>query len=312
MEVRVLRYFLAVAKEGGVQAAAASLHVTQPTLSRQLMALEEELGCKLFERGKRPLRLTESGVHLLRRAEEIVRLMSLTESEFLAARSPIVAGEIRIGAGESAGMRYLAAAVKSVRKRHPQISVSIFSGDVEDVSERLKAGKLDFALFVDPVDVRNLEQYHLPYADRWGLLMRRDDPLAEQTEQGVTPEQMRTLPLLLPAQVLGESNHFLSRWLGANADTLRIVGRYNLIYNASLMVESGIGHAVCIDNLIPTTDSSPFVFRPLTPTLESTLTLTWRKSVPLSHAAILFLQHLADSVNSNTAPRKNRQLASRL
>lgn len=305
MDIRVLRYFLAVAKEGGVQAAAASLNVTQPTLSRQLMALEDELGCKLFERGKRPLRLTESGTHLLQRAEEIVQLMSLTESEFLAARAPIVAGEIRIGAGESAGMRYLANAVKSVRKRHPQVSVSIFSGDVGDVSERLKAGKLDFALFVDPVDVRNLEQYHLPYADRWGLLMRRDDPLAGQTENGVTPEQMRELPLLVSVQVLGESNHFLSRWLGANADTLRIVGRYNLIYNASLMVESGIGHALCMDNLIPTSGNSPFVFRPLTPALESSLTLTWRKSVPLSHAAILFLRHLVHSVPSGAGQSGN-------
>lgn len=305
MEIRVLRYFLAVAKEGGVQAAAASLNVTQPTLSRQLMALEDELGCKLFERGKRPLRLTESGTHLLQRAEEIVQLMSLTESEFLAARAPIVAGEIRIGAGESAGMRYLADAVKSVRKRHPQVSVSIFSGDVADVSERLKAGKLDFALFVDPVDVRNLEQYHLPYADRWGLLMRRDDPLAGRTENGVTPEQMRELPLLVSVQVLGESNHFLSRWLGANADTLRIVGRYNLIYNASLMVESGIGHALCMDNLIPASGNSPFVFRPLTPALESSLTLTWRKSVPLSHAAILFLRHLVHSVPPGTAQTGN-------
>lgn len=305
MEIRVLRYFLAVAKEGGVQAAAASLNVTQPTLSRQLMALEDELGCKLFERGKRPLRLTESGTHLLQRAEEIVRLMSLTESEFLAARAPIVAGEIRMGAGESAGMRYLADAVKSVRKRHPQVTVSIFSGDVADVSERLKAGKLDFALFVDPVDVRNLEQYHLPYADRWGLLMRRDDPLAGRTENGVTPEQMRELPLLVSVQVLGESNHFLSRWLGANADTLRIVGRYNLIYNASLMVESGIGHALCMDNLIPASGNSPFVFRPLTPALESSLTLTWRKSVPLSHAAILFLRHLVHSVPPGTAQTGN-------
>lgn len=305
MEIRVLRYFLAVAKEGGVQAAAANLNVTQPTLSRQLMALEDELGCKLFERGKRPLRLTESGIHLLQRAEEIVRLMSLTESEFLAARAPIVAGEIRIGAGESAGMRYLADAVRSVRKRHPQVSVSVFSGDVGDVSERLKAGKLDFALFVDPVDVRNLEQYHLPYADRWGLLMRRDDPLAEQTEKGVTPEQMRALPLLVSVQILGESNHFLSRWLGANADTLRIAGRYNLIYNASLMVESGIGYALCIDKLIPTSDSSPFVFRPLTPALESTLTLTWRKSVPLSHAAILFLRHLVHSFPTSAGQSGN-------
>lgn len=305
MEIRVLRYFLAVAKEGGVQAAAASLNVTQPTLSRQLMALEDELGCKLFERGKRPLRLTESGTHLLQRAEEIVQLMSLTESEFLAARAPIVAGEIRIGAGESAGMRYLADAVKSVRKRHPQVTVSIFSGDVADVSERLKAGKLDFALFVDPVDVRNLEQYHLPYADRWGLLMRRDDPLAGRTENGVTPEQMRELPLLVSAQVLGESNHFLSRWLGANADTLRIVGRYNLIYNASLMVESGIAQALCMDNLIPASGNSPFVFRPLTPALESSLTLTWRKSVPLSHAAILFLRHLVHSVPPGTAQTGN-------
>lgn len=305
MEIRVLRYFLAVAKEGGVQAAAASLNVTQPTLSRQLMALEDELGCKLFERGKRPLRLTESGTHLLQRAEEIVQLMSLTESEFLAARAPIVAGEIRIGAGESAGMRYLADAVKSVRKRHPQVTVSIFSGDVADVSERLKAGKLDFALFVDPVDVRNLEQYHLPYADRWGLLMRRDDPLAGRTENGVTPEQMRELPLLVSVQVLGESNHFLSRWLGANADTLRIVGRYNLIYNASLMVESGIGHALCMDNLIPASGNSPLVFRPLTPALESSLTLTWRKSVPLSHAAILFLRHLVHSVPPGTAQTGN-------
>ena len=292
MDIRVLRYFLAVAKEGGVNAAAASLHVTQPTLSRQLMALEDELGSKLFERGGHPLRLTESGTHLLRRAEEIVRLMNVTESEFLAARSPIVSGEIRIGAGETAGMRRLAAAVKAVRERHPHVGVSLFSGDSEAVCERLEAGKLDFALFVDPVNVRNFEQYHLPYADRWGLFMRRNDPLAAQTEQGVTPEMLRDLPLLVSAQVIGESNHFLSRWLGANADSLNIVGRYNLIYNASLMVECGIGYALCIDGLINTGGDSPLVFRPLAPALESTLTLTWRKSVPLSHAAILFLQHL--------------------
>lgn len=290
MDIRVLRYFLAVVKEGTINAAAAALHVSQPTLSRQLMNLEDELGTRLFERGNHAITLTESGIHLKKRAEEMVELMNRTTDEFLHAKAPIIAGEVRIGAGETIAVRRLACAFRTLRQRHPQISINMFSGDYETVHAQLELGLIDFALFVNPVDTRQWEQLVLPDKDRWGLLMRRDHPLAAA---GVVRQgDMRRLPLLVSRQTLSAGHAFLAEWLGCGADVLQIVGQYNLIYNASLLAEAGVGSALCMDGLINISPDSSLVFVPLVPELTSSLSLVWKKARPLSRAATLFLQYL--------------------
>lgn len=287
MELRVLRYFLAVAREETISGAAEAVHVTQPTLSRQMMELEEELGKTLFLRGKRKILLTEEGVFLRKRAQEIVDLVEKTQSAFSAAEKDIV-GEVWIGGGETDAMRLIARAARELQAKHPHISYHLFSGNAEDVAERLDRGLVDFGVFVGPADLSKYDFIKLPVTDTWGVLMRKDSPLAEK--ETIRPEDLLGLPLLCSRQPMVKNE--ISGWMGANYEKLNIVTTYNLLYNTSLMVEEGMGYALCLDKIIRTSEEGPLCFRPLEPRLEVGLDIVWKKHQVFSKAAAEFLNHL--------------------
>ncbi len=292
MELRVLRYFLAVAREESLSGAAEFLHITQPTLSRQMMELEEELGARLFERGQknRRLTLTNAGMLLRRRAEELVELADKTASE-LHHQGESISGDIYIGGGETDAMRLIARTARELQKQYPLLRYHLFSGNAEEVMERLDKGLLDFGLLIGTANIEKYDHLQLPVTDSWGLLMRRDSPLAAQTT--IRPHDLDTLPLLGSRQALLRNE--LSGWYGSDFERLNIVASYNLIYNAALMVEEGFGYALTLDKLVNTGGKSQLCFRPLEPRLEARLVLVWKKFQPLSAATSLFLSQLQNN-----------------
>lgn len=290
MELRVLRYFLAVAQEESISGAAEYLHLTQPTLSRQLMDLENELGKKLFIRGSRKVSLTEDGILLRKRASEIVELVEKTESEFWGTEEAI-AGDIYIGGGESDAMRLIARTARELQLSHPNIHYHLFSGNAHDVCERLDRGCLDFGILLDPGDLKRYDYISLPVTDVWGVLMRKDSPMA--AKEALHPEDLLDKPLLLSRQSMGRDK--LSTWFGQAYTSLNVTATYNLIYNASLMVEEGLGYALALDRLVNTSGDSQLCFRPLEPRLEVQLYVVWKKFQIFSKAAARFLTVLQET-----------------
>ena len=291
MDLRTLRYFLAVAREGTISAAAQSLHVTQPTLSRQMMELEDELGAPLFARGRRRIALTEEGRFLEQRAEEMVALAERTLAEFRAPEDG-VSGEVAIGGGETDAMRVVARAACRVREANPQVAFRLFSGNALDVSERLEKGLLDFGLFVEPADLAGCDFLRLPVADTWGVLTRRDGPLAGRTS--VRACDLAGLPLLVSDRDMVASA--IAGWAGQDSGRLSYAARYNLLFNAALMVEEGLGHALCLDKLARTGPGSPLCFIPLEPRLEAGLDIVWKRGQRFSRAAAAFLECLREEI----------------
>lgn len=292
MEFRVLRYFLAVAGEKSITRAAQILHITQPTLSRQLMELEEELGKKLFIRGKRNLILTDEGILLKKRAAEILELVEKSERE-IKVSDEIINGDIYIGGGESDAVRIIAQITKKLQKDHPHICYHLFSGNADDVMERLDKGLLDFGVLIEPVDIKKYEYIKFPVTDIWGVLMRKDSPLA--VNKTIKSQELINLPLICSRQTLVRED--ISKWLGKDLNKLNLVSTYNLIYNASLMVEEGTGYALCLDKLINTTGNSILCFKPLEPKLEVGLYIVWKKSQIFSKAGKKFLEKLQTELN---------------
>ncbi len=294
MELRVLKYFLAVAREGSVTGAAHRLHVTQPTLSRQLKDLEDELGQRLFVRGSHSVSLTAEGMLLRQRAEEIMTIVNKTRSDFSARHR--IAGDVYVGGGESEAMSLLAEVIRDVRDRHPAIRFHLYSGNAEDVMDRLDRGTLDFGVLIQPVDISKYDALPLPYKDVWGLVMPVGHPLAEK--KGIAPEDLDGIPLLFSRQVLqyGSSENPCLEWLGKSASELNIAATYNLIYNAALLVRAGVGCAVTLDRLVPTGVRSGLVFRPFVPKLESSLDIVWKKGQFFSPAASAFLSRLQERI----------------
>lgn len=298
MELRVLRYFLAVTREETISGAANAMHVTQPTLSRQMMELEEELGKTLFLRGKRKIVLTEEGMFLRKRAQEIVALVEKTESAF-SATEEMISGIVTIGGGETDAMRLIARAVHKLQIAHPHITCHLFSGNAEDVTEKLDKGLVDFGVFIEPVDLSKYDFITLPVTDTWGILMRKDSQLAAR--QTVKPEDLPGLPILCSNQTMVKNE--ISGWLGDQYEMLNIVTVYNLLYNASLMVEEGMGYALCLDKIIRTSGDSPLCFRPLEPRLEVGLAVAWKKSQFFSKAAEKFLKYLQHEIEKMSAKK---------
>ena len=287
MEIRVLRYFLAVAREGSVTRAARALHLTQPTLSRQIRELEEELGQTLFSRGGRELSLTREGLLLRQRAEEIVGLAEITEKEFRSLGEKTVSGDLSLGCGESKALSFVTDALKVLQDEHPLIIPHFFSGNGEIVLDRLDKGLLDFAVLMG---AENTERYYslpLPNHDTWGLLMDKDDPMAQK--KAITAEDLLDIPLILSSQSLSRDE--LSGWLGFPMSRLHIAATYTLLFNGSLMVRSGLGYALCFDHIAPSGKDSPFAFRPLT----SPLSLVWKKHQILSAPAEAFLAKIREA-----------------
>ena len=293
MDIRVLQYFLAVAREASITKAAESLNMTQPPLSRQLKELEEELGKQLLIRGNRKVTLTEEGMILRKRAEEMVALMEKTKSE-ITSSSENISGEIYIGGGETEGIRLIAKVAEKTKKMHPDISYHLFSGNADDVTERLDQGLLDFGVLIEPADMKKYDFIKLPTRDRWGLLMRRDHPLAGK--QGIKPEDLQGIPLIASRQSLAHNE--LSGWLGKQYESLHIVTTYNLLYNASLMVEENVGCALCLDHIIPEYENSPLCFRPLEPQITVGLDIVWKKYQVFTKPAKLFLSMLQEEIRA--------------
>lgn len=272
METRVLRYFLAVAQEGSVTRAARALHLTQPTLSRQIRELEEELGQTLFSRGGRELSLTREGLLLRQRAEEIVGLAEITEKEFRSLGEKTVSGDLSLGCGESKALSFVTDALKVLQDEHPLIIPHFFSGNGEIVMDRLDKGLLDFAVLMGAENTERYSSLPLPNHDTWGLLMDKDDPMAQK--KAITAEDLLDIPLILSSQSLSRDE--LSGWLGFPMSRLHIAATYTLLFNGSLMVRSGLGYALCFDHIAPSGKDSPFAFRPLSPLLTSPLSLVWK------------------------------------
>lgn len=287
MDIRVLQYFLTVAREGSITKAAETLHMTQPPLSRQLKDLEEELGKQLLIRGNRKVTLTEEGMLLRKRAEEMVELMEKTKMEINSSNRHIN-GDIYIGGGETGGFRIISKIAEKVRREHQGIHYHLFSGNAADVSERLDQGLLDFGILIEPADIKKYDFIRLPAKDRWGLLMRRDDPLAEK--ESICPKDLYHLPLIASRQSMAHNE--LSGWLGREYESLEIAATYNLLFNASLMVEEKVGYALCLDGIIPEYENSLLVFRPLEPKIEAGLNIVWKKYQVFTKASEVFLDKL--------------------
>ncbi|MDE6751450.1 MAG: LysR family transcriptional regulator [Eubacterium sp.] len=287
MDIRVLNYFLTVAREESISRAAEVLHMTQPPLSRQLKDLETELGKQLLIRGSRKITLTEEGIILRKRAEEMVELFEKTKAE-VTSSNEMITGNIFIGGGESEGFRIISRVAEKVRQKYPDIHYHLFSGNADDVSERLDNGLLDFGVLIEPADIKKYDFIKLPAKEQWGLLMRKDDPLAEK--KSISPSDLQNIPLIASRQSIAHNE--LSGWLGREYDSLNIVATYNLLYNASLMVEESVGCALCLNHIIPEYDGSRLCFKPLEPKVEVGLNLVWKKYQVFSKAAELFLQVL--------------------
>lgn len=287
MDIRVLKYFLAVAREESITRAAEQLHMSQPPLSRQLKDLEDELGKQLLVRGSRRVKLTEEGMILRRRAEEIINLVEKTEAEIMTA-SEEVSGWLCIGGGETEGMRLLTKVLKGMHDDYPNLRFHLVSGNAEEITAQLERGMLDFGLLLEPADLTGCDFIRLPVTDHWGVLMRSDEPLAARPY--IQPGELLQLPLLCSAQHMIENE--LSGWMGGDYDKLRVIGEYNLLYNAALMVEEGVGSALCLDSVTCTCEGGPLCFRPLEPRLEVNMVLVWRKYHAFSKPARKFLERL--------------------
>ncbi len=295
MEIRVLKYFLTVAREGSITGAANYLHLTQPTLSRQLQDLERELGQKLIIRGSHNISLTPEGMILRKRAEEILDMVEKTEKEFSSLKNEI-AGEIFIGSGETSSIKCVAEVIKEIQAQYPNIKFNLYSGNADDVGEKLDKGLLDFGILIQPTDISKYEYLSLKSYDTWGLVMRKDSPLA--SKDFITIDDLFDIPLIASRQVdkiTTVKNEYIE-WFGENRKNLNIVARYNLIYNAAIMVEQGVGYALGLDGLINTTGSNELCFRPLKPLLKSGLNMVWKKYQIFSPAAKLFLEKMQEKI----------------
>ena len=290
MDIRTMQYYLAVVREGTISGAAEVLHVAQPSLSRQMRELEEELGVSLFARGNRKITLTEEGMVLRKRAEEMVRLMQMTEEEISQIKNHVT-GTVRIGAGESISFHYLSRAAAQLAEEYPDIRFHITSGDMQDLIDELNNGLIDFAVIFTEVDHTLFQSIPLPAENSFGVLMPKDSPLAQREELHYS--DLQDVPLIVSRASLP----FFSG--SGELPELHIAATYNLVYNASLLVEDGLGYAICFDSLINTTGDSPLCIRPLVPAMKYAGSLIWKKYQVFSPAVQLFI----DRIRKLTAER---------
>lgn len=286
MEIRVLRYFLEVAREESVTHAAQRLHISQPTLSKQLKDLEAELGKKLFVRSSFSVHLTDEGMLLRKRAEDILDMVDKTSAEFKAL-GEVVGGDIHIGCAESDNVKYLARTIKAVQEQYPGIRAHLYSGDTEDLAGQLDRGLLDFAVIAEAVDLSKYNYIELPGADIWGVVMQKDDPLAKKP--AIRVDDLLELPLIVSRQGLRED---IPKLFGTAVDKLNITATLNLVYNGAVLAREGLGYVLTFDKLVDTSEQSELCFRPLTPKLETKLYVIWKKYQVFSPAAELLLTEM--------------------
>ncbi|MBR2547387.1 MAG: LysR family transcriptional regulator [Eubacterium sp.] len=286
MEIRTLRYFLETAREGNMTRAAERLFVSQPTMSKQLKELENELGTRLFIRSNYSIRLTDAGMLLKKRAEDIISLVDKTEAEFRSLEK-INSGDIYVGAPESESMALFAEAVSALQKDNPGIRCNIYSGNHEEVCDRLDKGLLDFAIVMSYVDLSKYNYLEIPAKDSWGVLMRKSDPLA--SKESLTVDELKKYPLICSRQWVDQD---LPHWFGEDSDRLNIAATYNLAFNGAVMARAGIGYAVVLDKLIDTSESSSLTFRPLSDVPGTGLYVIWRKYQTFTPVAQLLMNEL--------------------
>lgn len=291
MDIRVMRYFLAVAREESITRAAEALHISQPPLSRQMKELEEELGKQLFIRGAKKITLTDEGVILRKRAEEMLELLDKTTSEIKSSDDEI-GGNICIGSGETDAFSLIAKAANDLRETYPNITYSIFSGDAAHITERLDRGLIDFGLLVEPVDLQKYDYAELPARDTWGVLMPEKCALAEK--DNVTAEDLWDKPLIISRQT--EQDGAMMKWLGRSFSALNVAAKYDLIYNAAHFVKAGFGYAIALDKLINISEGCGLAFRPLSPRLGVGLYLVWGRYQVFTKAAQRFIEQVKQSI----------------
>ncbi len=287
MEIRVLRYFLAVVREEGINRAAEVLHITQPTLSRQLSQLEDEVGVKLFHRGAKRITLTNEGILLRRRAEEILALVDRTEQE-LAWQDEFVEGRIVIGGGELAAMQELPEVIESFREKYPLVTFDIFTGNADMVKEQMEKGLIDIGVLLEPIDMEKFDFIRLKGKEQWAVLMCPDDPLAEK--ESISAKDLENAPLILPRRTNVQNE--LVNWLGDFFQESQVLFTSNLSTNGALMVQKGLAYSLVIEGSVPFWDKDKITFRPLSPKLTANSVLAWKKQQPFSLAATKFIQHM--------------------
>lgn len=292
MELRVLQYFLAIAREQSIVRAAQSLHLSQPTLSTQIKDMEKELGKQLLIRGtkgSRKITLTEEGMILRKRAEEILDLVQKTEKE-ISLSDQVILGDVYIGTGETDAVRLVARTAKALYETYPGIHYHIASGNAEFVREQLDKGLIDFGIVFGPADQVKYHSFKLPYKDIWGVLMRKDSPLANK--EFIPPEDLWDKPLILSQQE--GSGGIFTNWIKKEWSELEIIATYNLLFNASLLVEEGLGYAVGLDKIINTTGDSKLCFRPLDSMETAEMSLIWKKYQIFSKASEKFMMKMKE------------------
>jgi len=286
MEIQQLRYFLAVVEEKNITRAARILRISQPALSRQIQRLEDELASPLFDRTPWGIILTESGYYLAERARELVTLADKIVTNLLTEET--LRGELYIGGGETESLLPVIRSFKQMQSQHPDVTIRIHSGNGQDILDKLDKGILDFGLVIEPFDVNAYHYLKLNQPDQWGILTQRDHPLSQKAT--VTADDLRDLPLIVSEQLQG--NRTFAERTGLDWDTVHIVGTYNLLFNASLLVKEGIGHAVCLDRII-NTSGSKLIFVPLAPALTANTYFIWKKQAILSRPAKTLLEWMS-------------------
>ena len=292
MEIRVLRYFIQIAREGSMTRAAEYLHVSQPALSKQMKELEKQLGKKLFRRGSSSVSLTDEGMLLRRRAEDLLAMADKIENEFKAL-DEITGGDIYIGCAESYLIKYLTYAVKKLNGQYSNIHYHITSGDTQQVTERLDRGLLDFAFIVEPPDLSKYNYLEVPEQDTWGILMRKDCPLAEKSQIGI--DDILPYPVFCSEQAAKVD---LPRWCGENIDQLNVMATFNLTGNAAIFVKEGLGIALTFDKLVEINDEGDLCFRPIIPVLQTKMYVIWKKYQVFTPVAQLMLEQLISTLTA--------------
>ncbi|MEI0477342.1 LysR family transcriptional regulator [Brachyspira pulli] len=295
MDIKSLTYFLTAAREGSITKAANSLNLTQPNLSRQINNLEKEIGKKLFIRSNYSIKLTSDGVLLKKRAEEIIDMIEKTRMEFQSS-DDVIAGDIYIGCAETYYIKLIADVIKGLRQSYPKIIYHIHSGAYSEITEKLDKGLLDFGILIGDIDLSKYDYIDIPYKEVYGLLMRKDSHLSKN--KFIEKHDLFDIPIMCPKIFFNnkmQTSKF-SEWIGNDFDKLNIILSYNLIYNAALMVEEGIGYALTIDKLVNTTNTSDLCFIKLNPRLEIELRVVWKKNQVFSEASKIFLEELKNKL----------------
>lgn len=289
MDIRILRYFLTVAKEGNITKAAEILHITQPTLSRQLMDLESELGTNLFIRGKRQITLTDSGILYQQRANEIVSLLDKTVRD-LKEQKNLVGGVVSIGCVESIASKILPDVLEKFSAQHPKVQYELYSADGDDIREKLDRGNIDIGILLEPIETAKYDYICLPFQEKWGILMRSDDPLSKQNF--ISIQDIIDLPLILPRREIVQNE--IASWLGVDNGRLRIFAWHNLLTNASLLVERRLGYVICVSGSYTIRESDSMCFVPFSPERTTGHVLAWKKNQVFNSATSLFIQFIKD------------------